>query len=114
MTVRKIKSFTPTKKKEALEPIGFELLGEDFEAYPKIAGVTLLEFIASGSDDSNGGSTAQGILDYLKASMKKDEYARFHALVSDPENEIEIDILSEIVSYLIAEQSARPTQASSE
>lgn len=112
MTVRKIKSFTPAKKKEALEPIGFELLGENFEAYPKIAGVTLLEFIASG-DSESGGSTAQGILDYLKASMKKEEYKRFHAFVADPENEIEIDTLSEIVSFLIEEQASRPTEASS-
>lgn len=113
MSVRKIKSFTPTKKKEALEPIPFELLGESFEAVPKIPGITLLEFIASGEEDSSG-STAKGILDYLRASMKKDDYKRFHKLVSDPENEVEIETLSEIVSYLIGEQASRPTEASSQ
>lgn len=111
MSVRKIKSFTPAKKKEALEPIPFELCGEEFEALPKIPGLTLLEFIASGDSDS-GASTAQGILDYLKAALKKDDYKRFHALVSDAENEIDIEDLSAIVSYLIEEQSSRPTPAS--
>lgn len=111
MSVRKIKSFTPAKKKEALEPIVFELLEETFEAYPKISGVTLLEFIASG-DAESGSSTAKGILDYLKASMKKSEYARFHAFVADPENDVELETLSEIVSFLIEEQSSRPTVAS--
>lgn len=111
MSVRKIKSFSPKKKAVALEPIVFEIGEEKFEAYPKISGITLLEFIGSG-DGESGSSTAKGILDYLKASMKKPEYARFHAYVSDPENEIEIETLSEIVSFLIEEQSSRPTDAS--
>lgn len=112
MSSRPVKSFTPAKKKEAKEPIEFELFGDTFKAYPKIAGVTLLEFIASGNNSEDGSSTAQGILDYLKASMKKEEYQRFHAVVSDPENEVEIETLSEIVAYLIGEQSSRPTPAS--
>lgn len=108
MTVRQTKSFT--SKKDKLEPIPFELEGEVFEAYPKIAGVTLLEFIAS--SEQNTAATAAGILNYLKKSMSTDEYARFYALVSNPEKEIELETLSEIVSYLITEQSARPTPAS--
>lgn len=110
MSSRKMKSFTPAKKREALEPVPFELCGEEFEAYPKIAGIKLLEFIATGVDGSN--SAAQGILDYLKSSMKDTEYKRFYDVVSDPENEIEIETLSEIVSYLIEAQSSRPTEAS--
>lgn len=106
------KSFSP-KKKAAAKPVEFDLLDETFTAVPKIPGITLLEFIASGEGDGEGnGAVAKGILDYLKSSMKKDEYKRFHAFVSDPDNEIEIDTLSEIVGYLIEQQSSRPTEAS--
>jgi hypothetical protein len=117
MSVRKIKSFTP-KKKEAREPIRFKVLEEEFEAVPAIPGITLLEFVSAGAssdDEEEGGGnagSAKGILNYLKASMKKSEYKRFHAFVSDPENEIEIDTLSEIVAHLIESQASRPTEAS--
>lgn len=105
------KSFAP-KKKAAAKPVEFDLLDETFTAVPKIPGITLLEFIASGEGEDSGGAVAKGILDYLRSSMKKEEYKRFHDFVSDPENEIEIDTLSEIVSYLIEQQSSRPTEAS--
>lgn len=110
MAVRKIKSFTPAKRDETLKPITFELLGEEFEAYPKVAGIAVLEFIASSED--NNSSTAKGILDYLKNAMSDEQYTRFYKLVSAPEHEVEISTLSEIVGYLIEEQTARPTSAS--
>lgn len=111
MSARTVKSFSP-KKRAAAQPVEFELLDQKFVAVPKIPGITLLEFIASGDGSDGDGSVAKGILDYLKASMKKDEYKRFHDLVSDPDHEIDIELLSEIVSYLIEQQASRPTEAS--
>jgi hypothetical protein len=110
MAVRKMKSFTPAKRDVTLKPIPFELLGQEFEAYPKVSGVALLEFIATA--DENSASTAKGILEYLKSAMNAEQYKKFYALVKDPENNIEVDTLSEIVSFLIEEQTARPTPAS--
>lgn len=111
MAQRKTKSFTSlVKKNEDVQPIKFELLEEEFTAYPEVPGAVLLEFIASADDNSS--STAKGLLNYLKASMEDEEYKRFDKLIKDPKNIIDISVISEIVSYLIEEQSTRPTEAS--
>ena len=103
----KLKSFTSKAKAPR---ISFELLDETFEAYGSIPGAVLLDFI--GSSDENSSATARGIGEYLKAALPKDEYERFNAFTRDPENNIELEVLSEIVSYLIEEQTSRPTEAS--
>jgi len=110
MAAKTTKSFTSSVKKTKAPRLSFELLGETFEAYGSIPGAVLLDFI--GSSDDNSSSTARGIGDYLKAALPKDEYVRFNEFVRDPENDIELEVLSEIVSFLIEEQTSRPTEAS--
>lgn len=111
---RKIKSFISTSKatEVELEPITFELIeGETFEAYPEVAGAVTLEFIAATSGDDSA-KTAQGILNYLEASMDAKNFKRFNAIIHSPDHKIKIETLSEIVSYLIEERTSRPTEAS--
>jgi hypothetical protein len=109
MAARKIKSFTSTTPKEAVEPIPFELEGETFEAYGQVPGAVLLDFIAASTQEDSTG-TAAAILGYLKSSMPKDTFKRFDKLTRDPEKVIELQVLADIVSYLIEERSSRPTQ----
>lgn len=106
----KVKSFTSSKEKKAVEPIVFELEGETFEAYGQVPGTVLLEFIdASSREDSAG--TAGAILGYLKSSMDAKTFRRFDKLTRDPEVLIELSTLADIVSYLIEQRAAdRPTQ----
>lgn len=108
MAEKKIRSFSKNKAKAPR--IKFEVLEETFEAYGSIPGAVLLDFI--GSSDDNSSATARGIGDYLKSALPADEYERFNAFTRDPENNIELEDLSEIVSYLIEEQTSRPTEAS--
>lgn len=110
MAAKKAKSFTASVNKTKAPRLAFELLDETFEAYGSIPGAVLLDFI--GASDEESSATARGIGDYLKAAMPKEEFARFDAFIRDPENAIELDVLSEIVSYLIEEQTSRPTTAS--
>ena len=108
MAPRKIKSFTSAKK-EVAEPIPFELEGESFEAYGQVPGAVLLDFIAASQQEESSG-TAGAILGYLKASLDKENFKRFDKLVRDPEKAIELQVLADIVGYLIEERSSRPTQ----
>jgi hypothetical protein len=110
MATRKIKSFTSAEKTPTVEPIPFELEGETFEAYGQVPGAVLLDFIkASTQEDSSG--TAGAIQDYLKSSMDAENFKRFNKLVRDPEKIIQLQVLADIVSYLIEERSdSRPTQ----
>lgn len=106
---RTVKSFTSSKEKAVVEPIEFELEGETFEAYGQVPGAVLLEFIAaSSSEDSTG--TAGAILAYLKSSMNRENFKRFDKLIRDPEKVIQLQVLADIVAYLVEERSSRPTE----
>lgn len=106
----KIKSFT-TKNATKAEPIEFELEGETFEAYGEVPGAVLLDFIAAATKE-DGGNTAAAIMGYLKSSMNKENYKRFDALTRDPEKVIQLQTLSDIVSYLVEERTNRPLESS--
>lgn len=106
---RTVKSFTSTKEKEVIEPIQFELEGETFEAYGQVPGAVLLDFIAESSREDSVGS-AGAILGYLKSSMNKENYKRFDKLTRDPEKVIQLQVLADIVSYLVEERTNRPTE----
>lgn len=109
---RKIKSFsTPTTAKA--EGIEFELDGEAFEAYGEVPGAVLLDFISASDSDSNGKSAAS-ILDYLNKSLNEENFKRFDKIIRDPERPIKIELLAEIVTYLIEERTSRNTVASSQ
>lgn len=105
---RTVKSFTSSKEKVKLEPIPFELEGESFEAYGQVPGAVLLDFIAASSQDDSTG-TAGAITGYLKSSMDKENFKRFDKLTRDPEVVIELQVLADIVAYLIEERTNRPT-----
>lgn len=109
MAPRKIKSFTSTAEKVVAEPIPFELEGETFEAYGQVPGAVLLDFIAASTQEESSG-TAGAILGYLKSSLDKENFKRFDKLTRDPEKAIPLQVLADIVGYLIEERSSRPTQ----
>jgi hypothetical protein len=114
LATRKLKSFGTPKEGEsleAIEPIAFELAGEEFEAYGEVSGAVLLDFVSHYGSD-NGSDTAKAILDYLKDSMDAENYKRFQAIIRDPKKLIKLETLSEIVGYLMEERSSRPSKAS--
>lgn len=110
MASRTPKSFTnKTKDTTPLEPITFELEGEEFEAYGQVPGAVLLDFIAA-SNDEEGAGTAKAIQGYLKSSMDPSTYRRFDKLTRDPKVLVPLSTLADIVGHLIEKRSAdRPT-----
>lgn len=103
------KSFS--SKKTKAEPIKFTLEDQEFEVYGNVPGSVLLEFMEYAGSES-AAETAKGIRYYLEHSMDKATYKRFKTLIDDPDILIDIETLSEIVSYLIEERTSRPTEAS--
>ena len=105
MANRSVKAFKSNSEKNA-EPIVFEIDGEKFEAKAAVSGLTLMELVR---DAGEGGSVSMGaILRYLKKSMKKEEYARFEEYVED--NDVDLEVINDVISYLIETQSDRPTK----
>lgn len=95
-----------------LEPITFDLHGETFTAFPQVQGIVLMEFIEANS--LGGNATIAALKQFLNNSMESSEYTRLHDLLStkDPKKNTPIEVIAEIVSYLIEEYTSRPMQAS--
>lgn len=109
MAARKTPSFG-NKNKVAAEPIEFNLLDETIVAYGEVPGIVLLNFVAKSGKDFS--TSSEAILEYLEASMDEENLEKFNRIVNDPENIIELEVLSDIVGYLIETRTERSTSTS--
>lgn len=104
------RSFSPKNKNDALDPVTFDLAGENFTAYPKLPGAVILEFISA--TDEGSATTAGALIKFLKDAMDDGNFSRLNAIFHDKEIMVEIEDIADIVSYLVEEYSDRPTEAS--
>lgn len=102
------KKFAGGTKISDFEPLDFELNGVKFDCKPAIQGSVLLEFVRDADGDS-GGDSAKALYNFLSASMTKEEYDRLQVVLHDPEVIIDIELIGEIVAWLVEEYSSRPT-----
>lgn len=92
-----------------------EVVTHEFSAYGETpAGVTLLlasvvRFDARGRQRTD----LNGLTAFFSAVMEPKDYARFSALLDDPELLVPIETLSEIFEYLCEQYGDRPTEQSS-
>lgn len=106
---KRFKDFGYGKAAESAEPLVFKLYDEEFECYPRIQGKVLLDIVSESSSD-DAGATARVILGFFSKVMKEESYVRFEALINDKEKIVQVDTLSEIISWLIGEYGDRPNQ----
>lgn len=105
------------KNIEELEPITFDLGEETFTCHAAIQGKVILDIMklaAEGDEETRGVMMAISVLDFFEKVMPEEEYERLGKLMEDPKQIVELDVLSEIMSWLIEEYSGRPTEPSSE
>lgn len=96
----------------AAAPVAFRFHGQIFKAHGDGPGLVLLSFVRAALSD-DGMATADAMLDFLKACMPSDEYARFQAICSDPDIVTPIEHLGVVVRGLMSKYNARPTEPSS-
>lgn len=106
-TAKRHRSFGGHKKKAT--PLSFELQGETFKCYPRMTGAALIDFAAAATSDDTSRSTA-ATLEFFEGVMKPEEHKRFDEFIRDPDKEIEIDELAEVVEWLVEEYTNRPTE----
>lgn len=102
------KKFHGGTKISEFEPLTFELNGSEFTCNPAIPGAALLNFVKDADGDS-GGDSAKALFNFLKAAMPVDEYKRLDEVLNAPDVIIDIELIGEIVSWLVEEFSSRPT-----
>ena len=91
------------------EPISFKLHGEEFYCRPQMQGKLLLNLVANtnSEDPVEAAKTINKFFDYV---LVTDSKKPFNDLLEDPDRLVSVDTLSEIVSWLIEEYTARPNQ----
>jgi hypothetical protein len=104
------------RKTVALEPLTFDLLeGKyQFEAKPVQQGAVILDFVAASADENSAAGAAH-LTDFIFQSLKdEDNRERFNEAIrsEDPEDNIDISELGDIVAWLVEEYTSRPTQES--
>lgn len=104
----RFKKFTGGRDISEFEPLEFELNGVVFRAKPAIQGAVLLAFVRDASSD-DGGDSAAALYNFLESALEAKEYERFNALLNDDKIIIDIEVIGEIVSWLVSEYSERPT-----
>jgi hypothetical protein len=122
---RKMFKFAAKKKHE---PVILDIDGTEISCRPGIDGLTLMEFTktvveaTSLEDDVAAGlitemeATRRGVeaanafVTLLKATILDEEWAKFETLVR--ENDVTLEVLSEIASWLVEVYSNRPTEPS--
>lgn len=100
---------------QTTEPLPFRFHGEIFKAHGEGPGMVILEF-AKAAADNNGMAAVGAMLDFLRACMPPDEYARFHAICVAPDIVTPIEHIALVVRGLMAkydEPEGRPTVPSS-
>ena len=100
-----------TRKAETAPPVTFDLNDEaTFTCRAQVPGTVLLEHVERLSD----GTTAAGeLLRIWRDVFDDDEHERFRAYVDDPDSEVDVQDLGEVLTFVLGELSGRPTNASS-
>lgn len=91
------------------EPLSFKLYGEDFECNPNLQGKVLLDIVAN-SDEDSPSAVAHTMSTFFERALKPESYARFNALLEDPNRIVTVETLGEITAWLVEEYTARPTE----
>lgn len=112
MSVR-VKNFGSSKKSNvSKEPIQFILEDQEFFARPEVPGAVLLRFMAAASQDDGAGAVTV-VLPFFEKALEPESHERFEKLINDPDVNVELETLMEVLSWLIESYSnARPTKTS--
>lgn len=105
----RFKKFSGGVNIEDFEPLSFNLNEHEFVAKAAIPGAALLDFVRDADSDS-GADSAKALYSFLEKALDEKEYARLQSVLHDPKVIINIELIGEIVSWLVEEYSARPTQ----
>lgn len=111
MTKSRRKDFGKPVLPDEMEPVSFVLYDQEFQCYKQINGIALLRFVKEANAE-DGARATQALLDIFQRVMNDSEYERFMELCNDPNTIVPVDVLSDIISFLIEVYTDRPTKQS--
>lgn len=92
---------------ENAAPLSFKLHGETYNCRPAVQGKVMLHLI-SNSDESKPAETAQMVFDFFGKVLLPEDYTRFQTLLESEDKIVKMEVLGDIVAWLVEEYSNRP------
>lgn len=95
------------------EVVVFELYGETYKCKAALQGRMLIELVAR-ADSNNTADSAAAVLSFFDTVMEDESRDRFTALTNSEDRVVSLDLLTEIMQWLVEQYSGgeRPTQPS--
>lgn len=109
MAVRR-KTFS-TYKQQSTDPVEIVLNENVFHFKGTMSGIEILDYF-SRLDADNIASAVITIRELLDKTILPEEKEAFEAYLKDPDNGVDVEVLSDIAAYLLESYSNHPTQSS--
>lgn len=103
MTRKSFSTYKPAKGEE------FDINGHIFQLRPAVPGDVLLDFLA-GANSEDPASMASTIRSLLNEAIIPEQLDEWHTFIRDPENAVNLNLLSEIAGFVSEKLSANPQQ----
>lgn len=91
------------------EAVTFKLYDEEFSCRPALQGKMLLELISRSTDPNDPGAAAKVVTDFFGFVLLEESKVRFEALTTDDDKIVDVEVLGEIVAWLVEQYTDRPT-----
>lgn len=91
------------------EQISFKLYEEEFFCVPSVQGRVLLSIVADTTSDDPG-IVAMVTDKFFQSALTADSLKKFNELTSNQDTIVTVDVLGEIVSWLVEQYSSRPEE----
>ncbi len=105
---KRFKKFTGGSDKP-LPPLSFEVYDEEFFAHGAIQGKTLINLVKKSRSDDPA-DQADLIEEFFQKALTPESLERWNTLQDDPEKIVDVELLGEIVGWLVEEYTNRPEE----
>lgn len=104
------KDFDAAAREASGESLTFTLGGEQFTTTPELPALPMLKLAAAA--DKEGAEGAVAFYEFVQSMLVPEDVARFEAMAS--RERLGMEMLSDVVKWLIAEMTGRPTRRPSD
>jgi hypothetical protein len=68
----------------------------------------------AGDEDAGGAAEAAAVMDVFKDSLPEDQYRTLRQRIKDPDDDVNLDMLQDVMFWLMGEWSSFPTEPASD
>jgi hypothetical protein len=106
MTTTRFKDFGGNSSGEK-PPLSFKLHEEEFNCLPALQGKVLLDLVSK-ANSGDAAASASIMSEFFEHALTDESFVRFDSMLKSKDKIVQVETLSEIVSWLIGEYSDRP------